>query len=577
MCLRNRNIPSPHEMATAAGRRYERRPTDVSGGERRIEWKGHIPSPHEMATAMDRRYERRPTDVSEGERRIMWKGHQESPSRVSEHLSSTERNRWSVYPITWKRYGIFLTYLCGGFLVSVLGCGEEPDPEIPAIHPEMLRLPGDQEPLFPADPVAMFQRDSRTDELAESAAAESPDPAARTRYALDFVAGKVVAQNPSKVLEWLKTAADAGDAEACKAFYSYQLRYGSEKERRRVLPQVRTLAQSGDMESQLLMAKCCLLGNAGEPRDEAQAAKWYRLAAEQGDRVAQFCLGVYHQTGTFPIGDSAQLATELLREMNAAKRKDSTTPNPETNSTQIATTENSSQDETVNKANAAESTENSTENSAENSADRSIAETATDTTVQPETKGDSAKVEPTEKMSPNPQEAAQWYRRAAEQDFAPAQVALGRMFLQGEGVERNPTQGLQWLQRAAENGDLESQFAVGQCYLNGIGTQQSSSQGVQWIQQAANGGHAAAMETLGSLYQSGNGVVADASQAVKWFRRAADLGRERAAFLLGMCYQEGTGVSADPEEALRWFRTAATLGDHMARNMLKILEEPNDE
>ena len=35
-------IPSPHEIATATRRRYERRPTDVSGVERKMRWKGYI-------------------------------------------------------------------------------------------------------------------------------------------------------------------------------------------------------------------------------------------------------------------------------------------------------------------------------------------------------------------------------------------------------------------------------------------------------------------------------------------------------------------------------------------------------
>ena len=42
------------------------------------------------------------------------------------------------------------------------------------------------------------------------------------------------------------------------------------------------------------------------PQDDAQAVKWYRLAADQGDASAQFNLGLVYRTGQGVPQDDAQ-------------------------------------------------------------------------------------------------------------------------------------------------------------------------------------------------------------------------------------------------------------------------------
>ena len=42
----------------------------------------------------------------------------------------------------------------------------------------------------------------------------------------------------------------------------------------------------------------------GVLKDEAEAVRWYRLAAEQGDATAQFNLGVMHAAGEGVLKDS---------------------------------------------------------------------------------------------------------------------------------------------------------------------------------------------------------------------------------------------------------------------------------
>ena len=44
----------------------------------------------------------------------------------------------------------------------------------------------------------------------------------------------------------------------------------------------------------------------GVPKDEAEAVKWYRLAAEQGLAMAQFNLGITYASGRGVIEDEAE-------------------------------------------------------------------------------------------------------------------------------------------------------------------------------------------------------------------------------------------------------------------------------
>jgi hypothetical protein len=57
--------------------------------------------------------------------------------------------------------------------------------------------------------------------------------------------------------------------------------------------------------------------------------------------------------------------------------------------------------------------------------------------------------------------ALAWYRRAAEQGYAPSQRWLGSFYQNGWGVQQDYTQALVWYRKAAEQGDVAAENAVG--------------------------------------------------------------------------------------------------------------------
>jgi len=58
-------------------------------------------------------------------------------------------------------------------------------------------------------------------------------------------------------------------------------------------------------------------------------------------------------------------------------------------------------------------------------------------------------------------QAADWYRKAAEQNHSLAQFNLGTMYANGQGVARDDAQSVVWFGRAAQLGDAGGQYNMG--------------------------------------------------------------------------------------------------------------------
>jgi TPR repeat protein len=63
-------------------------------------------------------------------------------------------------------------------------------------------------------------------------------------------------------------------------------------------------------------------------------------------------------------------------------------------------------------------------------------------------------------VAKDPVEAVKWYRKAAEQNYADAQLNLGRCYVQGEGVAEDLVEAYKWLLLAARQGDEDAKKIV---------------------------------------------------------------------------------------------------------------------
>ena len=113
----------------------------------------------------------------------------------------------------------------------------------------------------------------------------------------------------------------------------------------------------------------------------------------------------------------------------------------------------------------------------------------------------------------------------------------------------------------AEQGDAGAQINLGLMYRNGQGVAQDYKQAVKWYRRAAWQGDAKAQFDLGVIYDSGLGVMQDYKQAFKWYRKAAEQGVAIAQTTLGFRYKKGTGVLSDKVLAHMWLNVAVANGD----------------
>ena len=170
------------------------------------------------------------------------------------------------------------------------------------------------------------------------------------------------------------------------------------------------------------------------------------------------------------------------------------------------------------------------------------------------------------------EEAAAWYRCAAERGYAPAQYALGVCCQDGIGVAKDEREAFRLFGLAAEQGHTEAQYMLGRCYM-GIGTDANDKEAVKWLRLAADRGYAPAQNWLGTCYRLGRGVKKDEMLAAQLYRLAADQGNVTAQNNIGYCYKCGVGVEQDNHEAVRWYRLAAEQGNAVSMNNLALCYE----
>lgn len=158
-------------------------------------------------------------------------------------------------------------------------------------------------------------------------------------------------------------------------------------------------------------------------------------------------------------------------------------------------------------------------------------------------------------------EAVKWYQAAAEQGHIDAQLKLGAMYAIGQGVSKNFEETRRWYEQAAEEGSCRTQFTVGEKYAAGDEAPVDQPAALRWLRRPAEKGFPDAQNALGDLYAKGKDVPVDYPEAMKWYRLSAEQGFAPAVYTLGMSYADGQGVEKDYVKAYLYFTAAFQLGD----------------
>ena len=113
----------------------------------------------------------------------------------------------------------------------------------------------------------------------------------------------------------------------------------------------------------------------------------------------------------------------------------------------------------------------------------------------------------------------------AEQGNAEAQFNLADIYDEGLlGVAKNPEKAALWYTKSANQGNEAAMVSLGDLYYYGSGGVPDQAKSIEWYQKAADKGSAKGQEYLAYGFEKGEGVAQDYSKAFLWYTKAATQG-----------------------------------------------------
>ena len=226
-------------------------------------------------------------------------------------------------------------------------------------------------------------------------------------------------------------------------------------------------AIQGDAEAQYQVGAQYYAGDNSK-QDFAQAALWYRRAAQQGNADAQYSLGNMFLLGEGVDDDSSQAAYWY--------------------------------------ALAAEQGHVSASANLEN-----LNKTIPPVAVSTDTNTDRLM------LIDNQENMVDMAASATGQ----SEYETGLAYAFGDGVPQNNRMAFNYFLKAAEKGYALAQYKAGVAYAYGEGVRQDYKSAADWYRKAAEQGHTIAQRNLATMYLNGNGIQKDKVQALAWYQVVA--------------------------------------------------------
>src|SRR6202035_1339195 len=114
----------------------------------------------------------------------------------------------------------------------------------------------------------------------------------------------------------------------------------------------------------------------------------------------------------------------------------------------------------------------------------------------------------------------------ADQGDSSAEIKIGMMFLEGQGVPQDDAEGAAWVRKAADRGDAEGQLGLDLLYIWGKGLPQDRAAGIEWLKKSAAQGNENAKTRLAEIQGEGHGASTDdARTAFQFLKRQVTIDR----------------------------------------------------
>ena len=151
-------------------------------------------------------------------------------------------------------------------------------------------------------------------------------------------------------------------------------------------------------------------------------------------------------------------------------------------------------------------------------------------------------------------ESTYHFRLAAKQNLPTAMLLYALACRHGWGMRPNPQEAVQWLRKAADSASLE------------IADEKDANPADLLEQKTKRAQFALSIYELGVSHMNGWGIEQDKSLALRCFEIAGNWGDADAMAEAGFCYAQGQGCKKDLKKAAKYYRMAEAKGMSMVGN-----------
>ncbi len=412
-------------------------------------------------------------------------------------------------------------------------------------------------------------------------AAAQGDVAAQSNLGRMYEHGRGVAKDDYKAVEWYQKAADQGYA---MAQYNLGRMYKKVKNYQEALKWYQKAADQGDATAQVELGFMYEYGqDQGVSQNYQEALKWYQKAAAQGDAAAQSNLGRMYEDGRGVSQNYQEALKWYIKSANQGYWEAAGKPG------HLALKGNRfAQEWIIQEAGKGNKTAQYTlcEMYIRGVGVEQDVDKGAECYIKAAKQGSEDNVDIFDELLSKialvgGEFVQQWAIAEAEKGHKTAQYILGRMYEQGEGVEKDEDKAAGWYIKAANQRQWKATKILSKLALKGNKFAQ------QWATAGKEEGEV--QYTLGRLYEQGIGVNKDENKAVECYFRAFNQGSSHDAlmsflalkrnklvqewiigkakegnswtqYILGQMYEQGEGVEKDIEKAVEYYIQAVNRG-----------------
>lgn len=157
-------------------------------------------------------------------------------------------------------------------------------------------------------------------------------------------------------------------------------------------------------------------------------------------------------------------------------------------------------------------------------------------------------------------------KAAAEYPDEPRlQYQYGRTLAQN----KNYAEAADLYKRAADDGEIAAMHGLGGLHISGPETMRDDAEAMAWFRKAADLGYADSMSNIGLMLQTGRGVKRDIKEARRWYEKGAEAGSVAAMYGIGQIMASTATTPQQSEAAAGWIYSSLRKGSDLSLSEMK--------